>query len=109
MLSRPTVNLNGHNASLFENLESCIVYLYSSNEKYRVLCEVAKSEDHMMLGRKQALVVGYISFPEILQPTKIGKSIQKSVWGRLIVSIFLESKNPVFQWCQLSKSELNRR
>lgn len=66
-------------ASLFENLESCIVYLYSSNEKYRVLCEVAKSEDHMMLGRKQALVVGYISFPEILQPTKIGKSIQKSV------------------------------
>ena len=66
-------------ASLFENLESCIVYLYSSNEKYRVLCEVAKSEDQTMLGRKQALVVGYISFTEILQPTKIGKSIQKSV------------------------------
>ena len=79
MLSRPTVNLNGYNASLFENLEACIVYLYSSNEKYRVLCEVAKSEDQMMLGRKQALVVGYISFPEILQPTKIDKSIQKSV------------------------------
>ena len=35
MLSRPTVNLNGYNASLFENLESCIVYLYSSNRKYR--------------------------------------------------------------------------
>lgn len=71
ILSRPKVNLNGYNASLFENLESCIVYLYSSNKKYRVHCEVAKSEDLMMLGRKQALVMGYISFPEILQPTKI--------------------------------------
>ena len=79
MLSRPTVNLNGYNASLFENLESCVVYLYSSNKKYRVPCEVAKSEDHMMFGRKQALVMGYFSFPEILQPTKIDKAIQKSL------------------------------
>ena len=79
MLSRPTVNLNGYNASLFENLESCVLYLYSSNKKYRVLCEVAKSEDHMMLGRTQALIMGYNSFPEILQPTKIDKSLQKSV------------------------------
>lgn len=76
MLSKPTMKLNRYNESSFENLGSCIVYLYHGNKKYRVLCEVAKSKGHMILGRKQALVMGYINFPEMLQPTMIGESVK---------------------------------
>ena len=41
---------------------------------YRVLCEVADSKGHMILGRKQALVMEYVSFPEIQKPAVQGKT-----------------------------------
>ena len=73
-LGKPTVNLKGYNDSLVENLGSCIVYLYHGNKMYRVLCEVADSKGHMILGRKQALVMEYVSFPEIQKPTVHAKT-----------------------------------
>ena len=41
---------------------------------YRVLCEVADSKGHMFLGRKQALVMEYVSFPEIQKPAVQAKT-----------------------------------
>ena len=41
---------------------------------YRVLCEVADSKGHMILGRKQALVMEYVSFPEIQKPAVQAKT-----------------------------------
>ena len=35
---------------------------------YRALCEVADSKGHMILGRKQAWFMEYVSFREIQEP-----------------------------------------
>ena len=67
-LGKPTVNLKGYNDSPVGNLGSCIVYLYHGNKMFRVLCEVSESKGHMILGRKQALVMEYVSFPKIQKP-----------------------------------------
>ena len=64
-LGKPTVNLKGYNDNPVGNLGSCIGYLYHDNKIYRVLCEVADRKGRMILGRKQALVMEYVSFPEI--------------------------------------------
>jgi len=73
-LGNPTVNLKRYNDSPVENLGSCIVYLYHGNKVFRVLCEVADSKGHMILGRKQALVMEYVSFPEIQKPAVQAKT-----------------------------------
>ena len=81
-LGKPTVNLKGYNDSPVENLDSCIVYLYHGNKIFRVLCEVADSKGHMILGRKQALIMEYVNFPEIQKPAvqaKTDRSIKKLV------------------------------
>ena len=66
-LGNPIVNLKRCNDSPVKNLGSCIVYLYHGNKTFRVLCEVADSEGHMILGRKQA-------FPEIQKPAVQAKT-----------------------------------
>ena len=55
---------------------------------YRVLCEVADSKGHMILGRKQALVMEYVSFPEIQKPAVQGKvpEIQKRTQERITIN-----------------------
>ena len=68
------MNLKGYNDSPVENLGSCIVYLYHGNKMYRVLCEVADSKGHVILGRKQALDIEYVSFPEIQKPAVQAKT-----------------------------------
>ena len=74
-LGEPIVNLKGYNDSPVENLGSCIVYLYHGNKMYnRVLCEVAHSKGHMISDRKQALVMEYVSFPEIQKPAVQAKT-----------------------------------
>jgi len=73
-MGKPTVNLKGYNDSPVENLGSCIVYLYHGNKRYRALCEVADSKGRMILGRKQALVMEYVSFPEIQEPAVQAKT-----------------------------------
>ena len=73
-LDKPTVNLKGYNDSPVENLGSCTVYLYHGNTIYRVLCEVADSKGHSIFGRKQALVMEYVSFPEIQKLTVQAKT-----------------------------------
>lgn len=81
-LGKPTVNLKGYNDSPVENLGSCIVYLYHGNKIFRVLCEVADSKGHMILGRKQALIMEYVNFPEIQKPgvqAKTDRSIKTIV------------------------------
>ena len=45
------------------------MYLYHGNKVSGVLCEVADSRGHMILGRKQALVLEYVNFPEIQKPS----------------------------------------
>ena len=57
-----------------ENVGSCIVYLYHANKIFRVLCEVADSKGHMILGWKQALAMEYVSFPEIQKPAVQAKT-----------------------------------
>ena len=73
-LGKPTMNLKGYNDSPVENLASCIVYLYHGNKMYRVLCEVTDSKGHMILGRKQALDMECVSFPEIHKPAVQAKT-----------------------------------
>ena len=73
-LGKPTVNLKGYNDRPVGNLGSCIVYLYHGNKIYRVLCEVTDSKGHVILGRKQALVMEYVSFPEIQKPAVQAKA-----------------------------------
>ena len=75
-LGKPTVNLKGYNDSPVENLGSCIVYLYHGNKIYRIYTQ---SKGHMILGRNQALIMEYVSFPEIQKPAvqaKTNKSIK---------------------------------
>ena len=67
-LGQPTVNLKGYNDSPVENLGSFSLYLYHGKQTYKVSCEVADSKGHMILGRQQALLMGYVSFPGIQQP-----------------------------------------
>jgi len=62
------------NDSPVGNLGSCIVYLYHGDKMYRVLYEVADSKGHMILGRKQALVMEYVSFSEIQKPAVQAKT-----------------------------------
>ena len=61
--------LKGYNDSPVENLGSGSVYLYHGKQTYKVSFEVTDSKGHMILGRQQqALLMGYVSFPEIQQP-----------------------------------------
>ena len=76
------MNLKGYNDSPVVNLGSCIVCLYHGNKTFRVLWEFADSKGHMILGRKQALVMEYVSFPEIQKPafqTKTERSVKTLV------------------------------
>ena len=84
-LGKPTANLKGYNVSPVENLGSCIVYLYHGNKTYRVLCEVADSKGHIILGRTQALVMEYVSFPEIQKlPSKLRQiGLSRHSWKNL--------------------------
>ena len=61
------MNMKGYNDSSVENLGSCFVYLYNGRQTF-VSFEVTDSKGHMILGRQQALLMGYVSFPEIQQP-----------------------------------------
>ena len=82
-LGKPTVNLKGHNDSPVGNLGFCFVYLYHGNKMYRVLSEVDDSKSHMILGRKQASVMEYVSFPEIQKPVVQAPVVQKldnAIW-----------------------------
>ena len=73
-LGKPTVNLKDYNDSPVENLDSCIVYLYHGNKIFRVLCEVPDSKGHMIPGRKQALIMEYVNFPEVQKPAVQAKT-----------------------------------
>ena len=73
-LGKITVNLKGYNDSPVEKLGSCIVYLYHGNKMYRVLCEVADSKGHLILGRKQASSVSLRSRNLPSTPRQIGLS-----------------------------------
>ena len=66
--------MKGYNDSPVENLGSCVVYLYLGNKKYRVLTQVADSKGHMILGRNQALLMGYVTFPNIQEPAVQAKA-----------------------------------
>ena len=68
LLLERMVNLKGYNDSPVENLGSCSVYLYHGKQTYKVSFEVTDSKGHMILGRQQALLMGYVSFSEIQQP-----------------------------------------
>ena len=72
------MNLKGYNDSPVENLGSCIVYLHHGNKIFRVLCEVADSKDHLIQGRKQALIMAYVNFPEI-QKTAVQAKTDRSI------------------------------
>ena len=98
---------------------SYIVYLYHGNKIYRVLCEVADSKGHMILGRKQALVMEYVSFPEIQKPAvqaKTDRSIKtlveepaKTTNGPVIprVQKCTDPVVPVIQKCTQEKITVN--
>ena len=64
----PTVKLIGYNNRPIKNLGSIIVFLYHGNEKFKVLCEVADRNGHMILGRDQTSRMKYIDFPQIQEP-----------------------------------------
>ena len=62
------MNLKGYinNDISVESLGSCCVYLHYGKQTYKV-SSVADSKDYMILARQQALLMGYVSFPEIQQ------------------------------------------
>ena len=73
------MNLKGYKDSPVENLGSFSMYLYHGKQTYKVPCEVADSKGHLILGRQQALLMGYFSFPGIQQPAvkaKVDTSIK---------------------------------
>ena len=76
-LGQPTMNLKGYidNDISVESLGSCCVYLHYGKQTYKVSC-VADSKDYMILGRHQALLMVYVSFPEIQQPAVKAKWIR---------------------------------
>ena len=92
-LGKPTVNLKGYNDSPVENLGSWIVYLYHGNKIFRVLCEVADSKGHMILGRKQALIMEYVNFPEIQKPAVQAKT-DRSIKTLVVVADALSRVSP---------------
>ena len=57
------MKLIGYNDSPIKDVGSIIAFLYHGNQKYIVLCKVADSSGHMILGRDQALRMKYIDFP----------------------------------------------
>ena len=67
-LSPPTVSLLGYNDTPVGNLGSCYVQMYHGKKTTKVRCEVADSRGPILLGRKQALQMGYVSFPKIEMP-----------------------------------------
>ena len=92
-LGKPTVNLKGYNDSPVENLGSRIVYLYHGNKIFRVLCEVADSKGHMILGRKQTLIMEYVNFPEIQKPAVQAKT-DRSIKTLVVVADALSRVSP---------------
>ena len=67
-LNSPTVTLSGYNDAPVQNLGSCHVYLYHGSNSYKILCQVADSRGPMLLGRHDALKLGYVNFPSINPP-----------------------------------------
>ena len=55
-----------------------MVFLYHGNEKYKVLCEVADSSGHVILGRDQALMMKDVDLPQIQEPT-INVKLEKTI------------------------------
>ena len=56
------MKLIGYNDSPIKSLGCIIVFLHHANEKDKVLCEVAGSNSHRILGRDQALRMKYVDF-----------------------------------------------
>ena len=75
-LGQPTMKMKGYiNSDIsVESLGSCYVYLHYGKQTYKVSC-VADSKDYIILGRHQALLMVYVSFPEIQQPAVKAKRI----------------------------------
>ena len=71
------MNLKGYinNDISVEGLGSCYVYLYYGKQTYKV-SRVADGKDYMIMGRQQALLMGYVSFTEIHQPAVKAKWIR---------------------------------
>ena len=87
-----------------KHLGSCIVYVYHGNKRHRALCDITDSKGNMILGRKQALVMEYVSFPKIQEPAvqaKTGMPVKtvkeeavKSTYGPVIPRV-QERTDPV--------------
>ena len=58
----------------WKTLVPALVHLYHGNKIFRVMCEVTDSKGHMILGRKQALIMEYVNFPEIQKPAVQAKT-----------------------------------
>jgi len=67
-LGPPSVHLRGYNDNPVKNLGSITMQLYQGNTAHQMLCEVADTRGHMILGREQSLKMGYVQFPEIKAP-----------------------------------------
>ena len=97
-----TVNLRGYNDSPVENLGSCVVYLHHGDKKYRVLTQIADSKGHMILGRNQALFMGYVAFPGIQEPAvqaKMGMTVKKVTGETPKIQKQINPIVPVIQEC----------
>ena len=64
----PTLRLLGYDDSPVKNIGSCSVYIYHGNKCSKVQCEIADSRGPFLLGREQAMKMGYVNFPSIQAP-----------------------------------------
>ena len=93
------MNLKGYNDSPVENLGSCSVYFNHGKQPYKVSFEVTDSKGHMILGRQQALLMRYVSFPEIQQ---------QAAKAKVDTSIKTITDKPVKPPCRTSYSSRTR-
>ena len=70
-LDQLTVYIQAFGGQTVRNLGSCVVYMHIKGKIYKVRCEVTKTPGHLILGREQAKIIGYVGYPQTQPPTGI--------------------------------------
>ena len=88
-MTRPTPPYSENQVTV---LGSCIVYLHTGVQTFKVLCQVTNTDECFLMGRQTAKLMGYVNYPQLKPPTKFSIQSDEAVVKAARVSLQSQPK-----------------
>ena len=62
------MQIEAYGGQSVHSLGSCVLHLYIKNKAFPTVFEVTDTSGLIILGRMQAKAMGYVQFPQIIEP-----------------------------------------